>query len=190
MACWKCGRANQAARRSSAASQFQPDNENSRKGKIEIYDGTTKEGKAGGRYLTLTGHILPRAPRTLNHRKAEIEALGQRRKTDERAVGVLATTPVTTPLELPPPGSTAESARPARPRSAKDFLRVARQQIHDGNAREAEATLEMAEVRALNEAEGHPATSPEVALIRNARIAVQSGRPDDALHIIDGATPR
>jgi hypothetical protein len=123
-------------------------------------------------------------------RKTEIDALEQRRKTDERAVGVLATTPVTTPPTAPSPGSTAETARPARPRSAKDFLRVARQQIRDGNEREAEATLEMAEVRALNEADGHPGTSPEAMVIRNARIAVQSGRADDALRIIDSASPR
>lgn len=121
-------------------------------------------------------------------RKAEIDSLEQRRKADERAVGVLATTPVTTPSAVPSPGSTTDTARPARLRSAKDFLRVARQQIRDGNEKEAEATLEMAEVRALNEAEGHP--GPEVALIRNARVAVQSGRADDALHMIDSATPR
>ena len=123
-------------------------------------------------------------------RKAEVDALEQRRKADERAAGVLAPTPVTTTQPASSSGSTAEPAHPVRPRSAKDFLRVARQQIRDGNNKEAEATLEMAEVRALNEAEGHAGAAGAAAQIRNARIAIQAGRTDDALHIIDSAAPR
>src|SRR5262245_40708430 len=47
----------------------------SKKGNFEFYDGLTREGKPGGRYLTVTGHRLDNSPATINHRQAEIEAV-------------------------------------------------------------------------------------------------------------------
>jgi hypothetical protein len=52
-----------------------PDHERSKKGPVEVYDGLTKEGKSGGRYLTFTGHRLDRCPATVNERQPQVEAL-------------------------------------------------------------------------------------------------------------------
>lgn len=46
-----------------------------RKGSIEIYDGTTKAGKPGGRYFTLTGNHLEPTPKTVEHRQSQLESL-------------------------------------------------------------------------------------------------------------------
>jgi hypothetical protein len=128
-------------------------------------------------------------------RKAEVDALEQRRQADARTIGLL----VTSPAANGPVGS-ANGAAPGdeghnqahapRPRSAKDFLRVARQQIRDGSSDKAAVTLEMAEVRALNEAEDHAGPIGAAMQIRNARMAVQAGHPEDALHILDSAAAR
>jgi hypothetical protein len=40
------------------ASGHKPDNEWVKRGDVEMYDGHTKAGKPGGRYLTFTGHLL------------------------------------------------------------------------------------------------------------------------------------
>jgi hypothetical protein len=47
-------------------------------GAFEIYDGLTKKGEPGGRYLTLTGHHLDGSPATVNDRQAEVEAVYNR----------------------------------------------------------------------------------------------------------------
>src|SRR5262249_53627409 len=44
-------------------------------GPHEMYDGSTKSGEPGGRYLTVTGHRLPSAPATVNNRQEAIDAL-------------------------------------------------------------------------------------------------------------------
>jgi hypothetical protein len=49
-----------------------PDNERCKRGPVEMYDGATKGGKAGGRYLTLTGHKLPDAPADIRDRTEQI----------------------------------------------------------------------------------------------------------------------
>ncbi len=48
---------------------------NCKKGDFELYDGLTREGKPGGRFLTVTGHRLGSAPATINRRQAEIERI-------------------------------------------------------------------------------------------------------------------
>jgi hypothetical protein len=52
-----------------------PDHERSKKGPVEMYDGLTKGGKPGGRYLTFTGHRLGGCPATVNERQPQVEAL-------------------------------------------------------------------------------------------------------------------
>jgi primase-polymerase (primpol)-like protein len=48
---------------------YKPDNERSKRGNIEIYDGLTKDGKPGGRFLTFTGHHLERTPERIQLRQ-------------------------------------------------------------------------------------------------------------------------
>jgi primase-polymerase (primpol)-like protein len=52
-----------------------PDTTRSKRGNIEIYDGRTKEGKPGGRYLTVTGHQLKRFGADIQPRQEQITAL-------------------------------------------------------------------------------------------------------------------
>jgi hypothetical protein len=49
------------------ASGHKPDNEWVKRGDVEMYDGHTKAGKPGGRYLTFTGHRLEDTPRKVRH---------------------------------------------------------------------------------------------------------------------------
>jgi hypothetical protein len=61
-----------------------------KKGGFELYDGTTQDGKPGGRFLTVTGHRLPGAPATVNARQGQIDELyrrhfGQEGKAEPRA---------------------------------------------------------------------------------------------------------
>ena len=44
-------------------------------GHFEMYDGVTAEGKAGGRYLTFTGHHLEDTPLTINDRQEQINKI-------------------------------------------------------------------------------------------------------------------
>lgn len=46
-----------------------------RRDRFEMYDGTTADGKPGGRFLTVTGNKLRGLPTTINHRQDEINAL-------------------------------------------------------------------------------------------------------------------
>jgi hypothetical protein len=46
-----------------------------KEGNRELYDGLTKGGKPGGRFLSVTGHRLSDCPHTVNDRQAQIEAL-------------------------------------------------------------------------------------------------------------------
>src|SRR5262249_47693349 len=55
-----------------------------KQGPLEMYDGSTAEGKAGGRFLTVTGHRLPGAPTTLNRRQPQIDALYHERIESRR----------------------------------------------------------------------------------------------------------
>ena len=55
-----------------------PDRERSKNGDIEMYDGLTKEGKPGGRYLTFTGHRLKEAQRTIHRRQNAITSVYER----------------------------------------------------------------------------------------------------------------
>jgi hypothetical protein len=55
-----------------------PDRERAKKGPIEIYDGLTKEGKAGGRYLTITGRRVKGRPAELCERQSEAEVVYNR----------------------------------------------------------------------------------------------------------------
>jgi hypothetical protein len=47
----------------------------SKAGHFELYDGLTEKGKAGGRYLTLTGHHLAGTPTTVNDRQTAVDAV-------------------------------------------------------------------------------------------------------------------
>jgi hypothetical protein len=44
-------------------------------GVIEMYDGLTRDGKQGGRFLTITGHKLADSPGIINERQTEIDGL-------------------------------------------------------------------------------------------------------------------
>jgi hypothetical protein len=55
-----------------------PDRQRSKRGKVEIYDGLTKAGKAGGRYLTFTGQRLPGTPAEIGERQAAITLVYER----------------------------------------------------------------------------------------------------------------
>jgi hypothetical protein len=46
-----------------------------RKGWIELYDGTKADGDPGGRYLTVTGHMLENAPSDIWERQEQVDAL-------------------------------------------------------------------------------------------------------------------
>jgi primase-polymerase (primpol)-like protein len=52
-----------------------PDTTRSKRGNIEIYDGVTKEGKSGGRYLTFTGHRLKRFSGQIQARQEQLAAV-------------------------------------------------------------------------------------------------------------------
>ncbi len=52
-----------------------PDHEGGQTGKLEMYDGRTKAGKPGGRYLTLTGQRLEGAPAEIHDRTEQIKAI-------------------------------------------------------------------------------------------------------------------
>jgi hypothetical protein len=52
-----------------------PDRERSKRGQVELYDGLTKDGTPGGRFLTVTGHKLAGAPATVNDRQAQVAEL-------------------------------------------------------------------------------------------------------------------
>jgi hypothetical protein len=45
-----------------------------KRGGFELYDGLTRNGEPGGRYLTLTGHHLPGTPAEVCDRQPEVEA--------------------------------------------------------------------------------------------------------------------
>jgi putative DNA primase/helicase len=75
-----------------------PDRQRSKRGRVEIYDGLTKEGKAGGRFFTFTGHRLKGAPREVRERQEALARVYGREvrgaakatpavKTDVRANG-------------------------------------------------------------------------------------------------------
>jgi hypothetical protein len=49
-----------------------------RKGQLELYDGLTKEGKQGGRFLTITGCRLTNYSGTVNDRQQQIDSLYRR----------------------------------------------------------------------------------------------------------------
>jgi putative DNA primase/helicase len=55
-----------------------PDRERSKRGNVEIYDGLTKAGKAGGRYLTFTGQRLLRTPAEISERQEAIVTVYER----------------------------------------------------------------------------------------------------------------
>jgi hypothetical protein len=55
-----------------------PDRERSKNGWIEIYDGLTKEGKQGGRYVTITGHHLPGTPERVCKRQGALTEVYER----------------------------------------------------------------------------------------------------------------
>src|SRR5262245_40139239 len=52
-----------------------PDRERSKNGPVEIYDGLTKKGKPGGRYLTFTGHVLDDSPTDVRERQEQLAAV-------------------------------------------------------------------------------------------------------------------
>jgi hypothetical protein len=55
-----------------------PDRERCKKGAVEIYDGMTKDGKPGGRYLTFTGHRLGGSPAEVCDRQEALSAVYER----------------------------------------------------------------------------------------------------------------
>jgi hypothetical protein len=65
-----------------------PDRERSKTGNVEIYDGLTSDGKAGGKYLTFTGHKLEGSPGDIRDRQDQLtrvyerELLGGRKKAE------------------------------------------------------------------------------------------------------------
>src|SRR5262249_39190507 len=52
-----------------------PDRERSKNGPVEIYDGLTKNGKPGGRYLTFTGHRIEGTPAEVCERQQQLSAI-------------------------------------------------------------------------------------------------------------------
>jgi putative DNA primase/helicase len=55
-----------------------PSTDRYKKGDVEIYDGRTKEGKQGGRYLTVTGQHLDGTPTTIKKRTKAIARVCER----------------------------------------------------------------------------------------------------------------
>jgi hypothetical protein len=55
-----------------------PDRECSKNGPLEMYDGLTKDGKAGGKYLTFTGARLKEARHTIHNRQDAITSIYER----------------------------------------------------------------------------------------------------------------
>jgi hypothetical protein len=62
-----------------------PDRSRSKKGQIEIYDGMTADGKAGGKYLTFTGHRLPDTPDAIQDRQEQLSGVYRRELLDGHA---------------------------------------------------------------------------------------------------------
>jgi hypothetical protein len=58
-----------------------------KKGLVEIYDGLTKEGKPGGRYLTFTGHHLEGTPAEACERQEALAAVYGRELKGEKPAG-------------------------------------------------------------------------------------------------------
>jgi primase-polymerase (primpol)-like protein len=52
-----------------------PSTERSKKGPVELYDGRTKEGKPGGRYLTFTGRRVPGTTQSVKQRSKAVARL-------------------------------------------------------------------------------------------------------------------
>lgn len=83
------------------------------------------------------------------------------------------------PLPGLPPGATP-----------RDYLLAAQQALHDGKTGQAQAALERAETRMLNQASltgqnAHPASHPGIVEIEHALDQLGTGNTEGALHTID-----
>jgi len=75
-----------------------------KRGGREMYDGRTREGKPGGRFMTITGHQLAGMPATIETRQAEIDDLYHRWFDTPADNGTPGTPPGSkTPTPPPPP---------------------------------------------------------------------------------------
>jgi primase-polymerase (primpol)-like protein len=103
-----------------------PDRERSRRGNVEVYDGATASGAAGGRYVTITGHRLDGVPERVLRRPKALAKVYRREVNPPKATPDQPSPPAT----IRPGGlSDAEILRVAQ--AAKNGAKF--QRLWDGN---------------------------------------------------------
>jgi hypothetical protein len=105
-----------------------PDRRRAKKGPVEIYDGTTKDGKPGGRYLTITGQHVEGTPVEICERQEQLAAVYRRELLGEKPSEPAARSAATpTPERKAAAGSLSDEdiiAKAGRAKNRSKFLRL------------------------------------------------------------------